>query len=1012
MENHDMHTGISMPILGTSRHKINGAGPSDRPDSLLQKKYLFHTLILLLYFFGGTGQLRGQVSGTVLDTEGEALVGVNVILKDTDTGTSTDLDGKYELASVPPDGILLFSYVGYQSREVPVNNNTVINVILTSNAELLDEVIVVGYGMQKKSQVTGAIASISKKDIREIPVSDLSEALQGRASGLMALSAGNRPGQGATIRIRGNRSLTASNEPLYVVDGIPFEGAINDLNPRDIESIEILKDASATAIYGSRGANGVVLITTARGGDHKTVVSYSGQSGITSPRNLPNMMNAKEYVEVKRISGRPFLSVEERAIEKGVNTDWMDLALSNGAQHNHQLSIRGGNAQTRFALSGNYFNEKGVIKTQDFTRYTMRLNLDHQAFDWLEIGTSAQVSRQIQNWGSNLYSQMGILSPLGEPFDEEGNPIAGNMAGDPRMWNIMTDFIDGAYVDERTRLRVFNNLFATAKISQHLNLRINFGTDLQEYRRGQYQGSESSAREGQLDRAAKDHNRAYSTTLENILTYSRSFSEIHELTATGLFSIQTAKTEGTLLEVEDLPYQSQLFHNLGTGTTIRNLGSSLTEWGLMSYMGRVNYQLKDRYMFTLTGRFDGSSRLAAGRQWGFFPSVGLGWNVTEEPFLADRKYLSDLKIRVSYGVAGNTAISPYQTFGGLSLTSYAFGDDPAFGFRPTGIPNPDLRWETSQSLNTGVDFSLLENRIYGSVEYYITHTRDLMLQRNLPVTSGYSSIVQNIGKTQNHGYEINITTRNLDRKEWEWVTSFNLFGHRESILDLYGDQKDDPGNEWFINEPLKVFYDYDKIGIWQLDEADQAAKHGMEPGQIKVRDVNGDGVLNEQDRVILGSSIPAVNLGLNNRVFFREWEFSFLLFASAGHTVYNSFYTNNTPLTGRYNSMKVDYWTEDHPTNDHPKPNSSFENPLYGSTRGYFKGDFLKLRNVQLAYNFPLNRPGWSWASQMRVYVNVTDPWLISSLPDRLDPESYGGSIGLSNQPNTRLMSLGVQIDL
>lgn len=983
---------------------------------------------MLIFLAGGLilGSIPGvvnaqdthTVSGTVTSAaDGATLPGVNILVTGTTIGTSSDAEGNYTLTVPSADGTLVFSFVGFETQTVPINGRSTIDVSLTSQAIVGEELVVVGYGTQQRRDITGSVSSVSSREIQEVPITDAGQALQGRAAGVVALSSGNRPGQGMTIRIRGRRSLTASNDPLFVVDGIPVEGNIDDINPRDIESIEVLKDASATAIYGSRGANGVILVTTNRGGNHPTRVSYSGYAGISQVLGIPDMMTGPEYAEMKQISGRTLTPGEEDAIARGVSMDWVDLVLDNGYQQNHQVGIEGGNETTQFAVSGNFFFDRGVVSNQDFNRNTFRLNLDHTVSDRLRIGTSTQLSHRKQNFGSNPYGTALATNPLAEPYDEEGNLIL-RPGADPLIFNPLADLVESAYFDERERLRIFGNVYADLDLLENLNFRVNFGPDLQDLRRGLFQGSETVARNGQSPFARKAHERILTYTWENILTFRQDFGEIHSLTATGLYSIQQSSMERTGLSVSELPYESQQFHNLDTGATVEDFDSELEEWGLMSFMGRVNYQLKDRYLLTVTGRYDGSSRLAEGKRWGFFPSAALGWRLTGEPFMAGQDLFSELKLRISYGVTGNTAIAPYQTRGGLGRTVFSFADQPGFGFYPNELSNPDLQWETSAMFNIGLDFGLWEDRMAGSIEVYQTRTTDLLLERAIPITSGFSSVFENIGETENRGFEFTLTSRNVSSSDFSWTTDLNLFANREEIVDLYGTGEDDIGNGWFIGEPVSVWYDHDKIGIWQQDEADEAAQVSREPGEIKVRDQNGDGIINEQDRVILGSDMPDLSGAITNRFRYKNFDLSIFLFGSFGHTIYNNFRDANNTMQGRYNNLDIDYWTPDNPTNEGPKPDGTRERPLNGSTLAYMPGDFLKVRNIQFGYNLPATFLERINVRSARVYVNAETPFVFSHLEDGLDPEiqdrqadpNNGGEIN-ARTPSTRLFTIGVDIN-
>ena len=981
-------------------------------------------LLLLLFSFSSHAQNGFLVSGTITDEANVALPGASVVEMGTSNGVSTDFDGKFSINVSSRDAVLLISYIGYEPMEVNVNGRSTINIALTENAAALDEVVVVGYGSVRKSEITGAIASVSSEDIQERPVADVGNALQGRASGVVATSSGSSPGDGVTIRIRGRRSLTAANDPLYVVDGIPYEGNINDINPNDIQSVEVLKDASATAIYGSRGANGVILVTTARGGNMPTTVNYSSYYGITSPIGTPDMMTGPEYYQLMVDGGVSITDAARAAFEQGVSTDWLDLVLSSGYRTSHQLGVRGGNEKTSFAISANYFNEKAVVKTQDFTRKTFRVNLDHNINDFIKVGTSTQFSDQVQNRGSSrvilasgeevdrgadTYVRALNASPLAAPYDENGELIY-QPASDPLAWNPLADYVDNTSINELTRLRVFSNIYAEIGLGKDLTYRMNYGTDYQKTREGFFEGRLSSSRQFSDPRASQILKSTKVTTFENILTFDKRINENHKIGATGLFSIQESNYEMAAIDVEGLPYEHQLFHNLSTAEKVLAYDSDLQEWGIMSFMGRLNYNLKDKYLLTLTGRYDGSSRLAEGKKWGLFPSVALMWNIGNEGFLENQETITDLRLRASYGVTGNTGIDPYQTRGALGRSVYSFGGSSGNGYRPSEIANADLQWETSATANIGLDFGIGQY-ISGSVEVYQTNTTDLLLERKLPITSGFDNILTNLGETQNQGWEITLNAQLVEKEDFSWSTSVNLFGNKEKIVDLYGDKEDDIGNQWFIGQPLTVWYDYKKLGVWQLGEEDQAAQYQVTPGVIKVEDVNNDQIINQDDRQILGTDMPDFTLGFSSRLEYKNVDFSFLLFGVFGQTIFNEFEDNFSTLQGRYNNLDVDYWTPDKPTNEHPMADGSRERPLYNSTRAYQNGDFLKVKNIQLGYSFPKNTLSKIGLKNLRLFVNADTPFIFSNVADNgLDPESYGGRIN-GRIPTVKMYSMGINVD-
>jgi len=999
----------------------------------------FTLAVAFLMVFSVAASVAQTITGTVTGGEQEEpLIGVNVQVKGTDVGTVTDIDGTYSLtlpASLDQDNMfLVFSYVGYQAIEEPINGRTNIDVSMSDDFAELDEVVVIGYGTQKKADVTASIASVGEEEISEIPTSSTVNALQGRVAGLDIQSTGGRPGQFGSVRIRGRRSINASNDPLYVVDGIPLTDAAIafDVNPNDILSVEVLKDAAATAIYGSRGANGVIIITTKRGTTTRTSVTYDGYYGISTPITKVDMMTGAEFANMKRESRRldpatglaawngiipddsqvleddaEFASVsptsdalagqdEFTTIEDGVRTtDYQDAVLENGSQQSHQIGIRGGNQNTQFFISLNYFNEQGVIPTQDFTRFSIRINADQRVNDFLKVGTSTYLARSVQNWASNPIGEALANNPLGVPFDSEGNllflPINDGIRTNP-----LSEIVPNAYVDERVFHNILPSFYAEFNLADGLTFKSTFGPDIRIRRQGIFQASETNARRGAPPRAQKNESTSFGYVLENLLTYNKQVGN-GNLGVSLLQSIQENESESTFLQVTGLPFSSQLFNNLGTAEEVTGFDSGFSEWQLASFMGRVSYDLDGKYLIQASLRADGSSRLSPGNKWAYFPGVSVGWRLGEEDFLRDIQAITDLKLRVSYGEVGNTSINPFQTQGALGRTTYVFGDEGAFGYGLSQIPNPDLTWERTATLNFGLDFAFFNGRLSGTVDYYIANTTDLLLRRQLPRTSGYADVLENVGETENRGIELGLSTVNIDRPNFAWSTDLNVFSNTEEIISLFGNEGvniidgeeviGDIGNLWFIGQPIGVFFDFDKVGIWQANEVDEAAKFGFVPGEIKLRDVNNDGTINADDRIIVGSDIPDVQFGITNRFDIGNFDFSFFIFSRLGHTIQSNFHTGNNTLAARYNNLDVDYWTPNNPTNAFPRPNLNQERPRFGSTLSYFDGSYVKLRNVTLGYNFPSSVTENLRMSKLRAYVQAQNPWFWSTF-EIYDPET------------------------
>jgi TonB-linked SusC/RagA family outer membrane protein len=982
-----------------------------------------------------TTEAAFQVSGKVVDNTGDGLIGASVIEKGTTNGAIADADGNFTLSVADGNAILVVSYTGYDKKEVPVNNQALLSITLSEGAAL-SEVIVVGYGSQRKSQTTGAISSISNKQISELPVMNARQALQGRAAGVDVVQSGSKPGAAPQIRIRGRRSFNASNDPLYVVDGIPLAGDIDDINPQDIQSMEVLKDASSTAIYGARGANGVVLVTTQRGKAGKTTISINTYIGPNQSLGKIEVMNGAEFAEFKRESRRTtgnypagpatpeadaklFEAVELESIKLGRSTDYVDLMTRNGLLQSHQIGVSGGNEKTTFYISGNFFKDKGIVINQDFTRNTFRINLDHKINDRIKIGTSTFAVYSTRN-GENFNPIGGAMqeNPLGKPYDDEGNLIF-LPTSDGLRTNPIAEIVPGANVDETKRYRIFNSLFGEWNLFDGLTYRVNFGPDISIRRTGNFVGSQTNARRGGAPVGGVFNAFGFNYTLENIFTYSKTFRDKHAFSLTALQSVQQDNFELSTIGVLGIPAEFQSFYSLGNASQVTGVGTRLIEWAILSYMGRLNYSFDDRYLLTATLRRDGSSRFGENSKFGNFPSIALGWNISNESFLKNTKWLDQLKLRLSYGSIGNQAINPYQKQALLERTTYAWDNAAAFGYRPGTIGNPDLRWEASTSANAGLDFSVFNGRISGSLEYYVTTTTDLLAPQPLPTSIGFGGFTTNIGKTRNKGVELTLSTVNIVRNDFEWSTDWTFMSNRESILELANGKIDDVAALRFIGQPLSVFYDLEKVGIWQTSEADEAKRLNYAVGEIKIRDANGDGKIDVNDRTILGSAVPKWAGGLTNRFRFKGLDFNFFVFARVGQMIRSRFHDQQNLLFGRYNNLAVDYWTPENPTNDFPRPNQNQEFPRNNSSMTYFDGSFFKIRNINLGYEVPKSLAKRFRMESLRVYTSIQQPLIVAEYRSRykgIDPETQidpeqgvgGGEVNANVSPAVRSVTFGI----
>ncbi|TBH73692.1 TonB-dependent receptor [Aquirufa nivalisilvae] len=1005
----------------------------------LLSKFLFSMLFVLMGI-----QLMAQdrtITGRVTASDdGSPIPGASVSVKGTSRGTTTDGNGNYRLPVAGASSVLVFSSVGFNSQEVNVGSKGQINVTLSTDTKALSEVVVVGYGTQKKSQTTGAISSVTSKQITEMPITNLGQAMQGRVAGVDVAQSGSKPGTVPKVLIRGRRSFNAGNDPLYVVDGIPLSGGYEDMNPNDVASMEILKDATATAIYGARGANGVVLITTKRGSQNgKTVISYDSYVGVTQTLDKINLFTGAEYAEMKRESRRTigtykdangvlvptgvvdayadsklFEAVELEGIAQGRTTNYQDMMVKKGFQQNHSLGIQGGTEKTQFSLNAGYFQDKGIIEGLDFTRYSLRVNVDHKITDKFKVGVSSYFMYGVTNGANrNPYGDLLPQNPLAKAYDDSGNLIFAQTT-DALLTNPMAEIVPGAQVDETKKYRIFNSIYAEYNIAKGLKYRFNFGPDFTITRAGRFVGAMTNANKGGNPTASTDNRFGFNYTLENILTYDKKLGQNHNLNVTLLHSIQRDNFERYTQSVMGVPVETQQFYNVGNASQVLGVGSDLVQWTINSYMARINYDYKGKYLVTATVRRDGSSRFGENTKYGNFPGLALGWNLHQEDFMKDLTWIDELKLRASVASVGNQGLSPYQTQGLMARTAYAWDNNAAYGYRPNTIGNPDLKWETSTSKNIGFDFSILRGRVAGSVEYYQTNTTDLLLSDQLPTSTGFAAVTRNVGETQNKGIEISLSTVNVDSPSgFKWTTDFTFYKNSEAILSLYNGAKDDVGNRWFIGHPLNSYYDYQYAGIWQTAEADKAKAMGFTVGQIKVADTNNDGKITADDRVILGSDVPDYTGGITNRFSFKGFDLSFFVFTRQGQMIVSRFHQNSNYLQGRYNQIKVDYWTPNNPNAYYPRPNFNQEFPAYNTAIMYFDGSFIKVRNINIGYTFPAKTAQKLGLQSLRLYASIQQPFIFSkyrSKENGVDPESADGNVNNNVTPATSVTTVGLNI--
>jgi len=989
--------------------------------------YRFRFLATLIFFLLIQSIAQSQnrvVSGRVTSPEDpEGLPGVSVIIKGTTRGTTTDLSGNYELEVPAGPATLVYSFIGFESQEIDVENQSQINVELAVDMQDLGEVVVVGYGMVKKSDLTGSVVSVRNEDLTAIPVTNALEVMQGKVPGLDLTKSSGQAGAGLNIRLRGNRSLNASNQPLVLVDGIIY-GSTLDVNPNDIASIEVLKDAASTAIYGTLGANGVILITTKRGAQGKAKVSINSYYSTQTLDDYDYIMTGPEWVDFRRESrrtvgewsspeddGNIFVPQQLENFRNGIYTDWANEVIGQGSQQNHQVSVAGADEKINYYFSMEYFDEKSLFENDELKRYSGRMAVDYKVSNKLKLSTNLMYTLKDQDRRRDPLNWANKISPLGPAYDEEGNIVTLPL-GDGTTVNPLNDEVPGNYLDNEINRRIFGNVSLEWKPVTSISFTSRFGLDNINSRRGTFKG-ENTIDIGPDGRTVANATNLMSSriTWENFATYSKS-NEKHDFQVLLGQSLWTTRNEEYFAEGLDLLSPTMLFYNLGAAQDGIRINSLLSESSLASFFTRVNYKFNNKYIFNGVLRADGSSVLADGNKWGVFPSAAVSWLAKEEGFLVNNSTISELKFRLSYGVSGNSAVSPYQTLGGLSKSTYAWdegaSETAAFGYYPSLIAAPDLGWEETATVNFGIDYGFFNNRLFGSVDIYEQNTTGLLMERAVPATSGFTSSWDNIGKTRNRGIEVLLSTINLDQPSgFKWTSDFTFTHNKEEIVELVeGDR--DLANGWFVGYPISSHFDYEKIGIWQLGQEDLAEENQQVVGEIRVKDQDGDGIITPDDRAILGSNVPKFNLGVNNRISYKGIDLTVFVFARQGSMIVSEA-NGSYKIDARENGPRVDYWTPENPTNAYPRPNAgtSTGNARYFSTLRYADGSFVKIRDITLGYNFPETITEMLSISRLRVYATAKNYFVWSDLGG-YDPER-GGSLSF---PMTRQLLFGVNIEL
>ncbi|PKD17709.1 SusC/RagA family TonB-linked outer membrane protein [Salegentibacter salinarum] len=1024
-----------------------------------------------------------EVTGTVTDENGIPVPGVNVAIEGTTSGTQTNFDGVYELNASEGD-VLVFSFIGMQQTEVTIGDATEYNIVMEEGSSELDEVVVVGYGTRKKSDVTGAVANVSSEELMTQPVSNAFQALQGKAAGV-DITSSERPGTIGTVRIRGNRSLTASNAPLYVVDGIPLLSAssIETINPRDIESIDVLKDASATAVYGSRGANGVIIVTTKKGKAGRLTLNYSGTVTASEIVDRAPSMNAADFIEFRRSAAynldpetyanpnSPTLENDTNIFDSPLdgqtsrdnvlqgweggtwdpsrvtNTDWTDFVTQTGILNEHTISASGGTEKMKAYASLGYLNDKGTQKGQFYERYSANVSTNIKPVDWFTLDANFNMSWSEQDYGFStlggrsssgpnaIYGAAKNIYNMAVPYDSDGNLVI-NPGGESTIYTIMDEWDKSTQLSET--MRALGSVSATFDIGEiidpleGLNYQVRFGPDFRYWREGVYLDNTSAHRinsDGSpgTNFARLNNRRDLSWTLDNIITYNKTIADKHNFDVTLLQTASSWNIENSGMNANNIPKESMLWYNFGevditNSENSADMWSGLNERQLSSYMARLNYGFDDRYLLTVSGRWDGASQLGEGRKWDFFPSAALAWKIDQEDFLKNSEQINSLKLRLGVGTTGNSAVDPYATKGDITSIFIPFNgmsnrigyttNEPYYSANQLSLANPLLGWEKTTQYNLGVDFGFFNNRVNGSFNAYRSFTSDLLMSVNIPTLTGFPSTVANIGQTNNRGVELSLNVVPIETEEFFWESNINAAWQKDEIDELAYGENDMVDNEWFIGESIGVIYGFDNEGVWQDTPEDQAEMdlwnangYNFTPGNVRPMDQNGDYDMTQEDRIILGNRNPRWTLGWNNSIGYKGFELQALIISRLDYTAS----IGGQTMTARANQIDVDYWTPDNQDSEFQKPilgqATSGSQDQFSGLLGIRDAGFVKIRNISLGYNFSSEFTSRIGLSNLKIYAQAVNPGSIYQAVDWYD-------FDVNSMIFNRSFSLGLDIGI
>lgn len=965
---------------------------------------------------------KQKITGVVKDANGEPVIGATIIEKGTNNGTVTDFEGNYTL-ELSDNGILAFSCIGYKSQEYSTTHikSGQLSVVLKEDTELIDEVVVVGYAVQKKSDLTGAVGSIKSKSIENQSVTRIDQALQGRISGVQIVSSNGAPGAGSTIRIRGGNSINGSNEPLYVIDGIIGAGDLNSINPADIQSIEVLKDASSTAIYGSRGANGVILITTKTGkGSNGVRLNYHGYYGIQQVGKYLDLLNGSEYVQWKNENEVYFGRNEMYDTENVANTDWQKVMYRTASMTEHNVSLNSSNEKGNFFFSLNYLNQDGVMDKSNFTRYQARFNFDQNIGKYIKIG--AVMSLAYTDKDNPVMDTFSIVQlPNMSVYNEDGtfnsvNPSTGI--------TINTVAAQKEYIQNTTTdLRGFGNLYVQINPIKNLIIKSSAGFDLSRSKQNVYQSVNLPTRVFAKSGGYAAINTSFPMTYqnENTINYSMEFDGKHRVNLLGGWTAQRYQYEFLNNSASGFSNDVSLYHAIEAGDpTTKNMQSGESEWSLLSALFRINYAFKDKYLLTISGRSDGSSRLSKDNRWEFFPSAAIAWRVSEENFIKEIDWISNLKVRASYGRSGSQSISPYSTLDKLVSGQTVIGDAQAIYYTKSSISNKNLTWEKTDQVDIGANIGLWGNRVNLELDWYYKKTTDLLLYRELPYQTGFGSVLENVGSVQNKGFEIGLNTVNITTKDLEWTSNLTISTNKSKVLDLAGKEflENGTASRLIVGKPIGTFYGIKYLGTWKEGQIPEGSK--WLPGDPNLLDVNEDGVITVADGMPIGNAEPKFFGGFGNTLTYKNWSLNVFFDFSYGNDIYDLAAADcyggyNTNLYGDNRNR----WSPNNPTSNVPRAGSGFKyiTDSYAGKGGcsYFvyDGSFLRLKNINLEYTFPQFT---NVIKNLSIYGSINNLFTITKYrgysPDVNSAGSHSTRRGFDQNvyPQARTFTLGLKV--